>query len=208
MSAEPSLDERKQFFMWAYARQSFHDVHKSARYLAAPPAPLSKEVKRMLFIGIVVTYARPFSQCHGLEKMLVDVVPKRFANLHRELMDMRNKEAGHIDAVGYEPTGSEFGNINQVRIAIKPCYSEIHVFSTDIPTGEIRELSQQLYDKAVYHVERFRTKYIEKSNLSRGEYRLNIDSSDPRSFIKLEPASKTASTPPAPPSAPSLPPNT
>ena len=186
MSEEPSLDERKRLFVWAYARQSFEHAHKTARFLASATSPLPEDVERILFVGMVVTYARPFTSCRGLDKMIVDVIPKRFLNLHKELLDTRNKEAGHLDALGYEPDNSDFGNINQVRVRIKRGYTEIVVFRTSLPQGEIGELSKLLYEKACYHVERFRAKYIEKSTLRPGEYRLNIDPKDSRSFIKIQ----------------------
>jgi hypothetical protein len=182
----PSLQDRKDFFKWTYARQSFWQVHKGSQFLASPPVALSEEVTRILLIGLIVTYARPFTGCHGLGTIPAkDVVPPEYENLHDELMAWRHKQGAHLDAVDYHADDPTFGNINQVRIRIKPGLSEIVVFSTYCPQDKLSHLAQKLYDKAVYHVEKFRTKYIEKSNLRRGEYRLNIDPVDPRPFIKL-----------------------
>jgi hypothetical protein len=184
----PSIQERQQYFMWAYAHQSFRNVVKSCRFLSAPPVRLSDQVWRTLYTGIVAMYARPFTNSYGATKLPAEmIVPKKRLKLHNAIMDSRNKEIAHVDASDYKADDPSLGNLNQVRVTFTKGEHILTVSSTSLAVSEIHQLSQQLLEKAEYHVDKFGRKHIEAAPLPPGDYKLNLDETIPHLFIPIPP---------------------
>src|SRR5689334_1838037 len=98
----PSLKERQEFWTWAYAHVSFEYVVEACAFISVPPKPLANAVWRILFSGIVTTYARPFTNCRGTKPLPANIVPKERLAFHKAIIDLRDKEIAHVDAKTYE----------------------------------------------------------------------------------------------------------
>jgi hypothetical protein len=160
--------------------------HSRTWFISTPPAPLSEEVWRTLYTGIVAMYARPFTHSYGAKKLPAElIVPKKHLKFHNAIMDSRNKEVAHVDAVDYKADDPNIGNINQVRVTFGKGEHTLTVTSTNLDVSEIQKLSQQLLDKAEYHAEKFRRKHISPAPLPPGEYKLNLDPNIPQLFIPV-----------------------
>ncbi len=190
----PSLDERKEFWLWNYARHCFKHVIQSLDFLeksaTTPPDP----VRRVLTTGIVVTYAKPFTSCHGVQRLREDVVPNEHKNLHQAMMGFRHKMMAHIDAEDFQPDDPSFGNINQVRVTVYSGHYTAHVMAPDsdllTEALELKGLARQLLEKADYHKSKFAKRYIARASLPSGEYLLSIDPKDSVAFVPAKPIYK------------------
>jgi hypothetical protein len=174
-----------EFWSWGYANCAFQRVVEGCKFLSRPPTPIPDYVRKLLLAGIVVTYARPFTVSHGAHTIPKSVVPKKYAALHQQLMDIRHKEIAHVDAQNYLADDQQFGNINQVRITVRKGQNTLSAISTEPPVGQILQLADILLDKAEYHVERFRRKYINRARLRDGDYKLSLEVAPPTAFIRL-----------------------
>jgi hypothetical protein len=181
----PSLKERQEFLSWGYANHSFEYVVEACNYISSPPEPLSTAVWRIMFAGIIGTYARPFTVSRGGYRLPQGIVPKKHLKLHATIMDKRHKEIVHIDAQDYQADDPQFGNINQVRISVTKEGTSLNVTFTGLAISEIKELSRELLEKAEYHVGKFRRKYITNARLPTGDYKLNLDQNNLPPFIKV-----------------------
>src|SRR6266852_3800076 len=113
-----SLNERKEFWVWAYASESFKRAIAAYDFMIKPRASTTDDVNYVLALGVVVTYARPFLNCCGVEPLPQRMVPMEYEKHHKSLLDLRHKAMAHMDAVGFQADDAEFGNINQVRFTV------------------------------------------------------------------------------------------
>jgi hypothetical protein len=180
----PSLQERQNFWVWAYARHSFRNALAGCDFIAKPLVPLSKPFRRIIVTGVITTYARPFTRCCGIQKLPQNIIPKHRLKIHESILDQRNKEMAHVDASDYQADNPLIGNINQVRIRIKRDETSFSVTMTEPPWADFRPLIAELHEKAIYHTEKFRDKYIDNQGLAIGEYLLNILPASPTPFLK------------------------
>jgi hypothetical protein len=180
-----SLQERQKFWSWGYATQSFQYVVAACDYIANPPKPLAGGIERILYTGIIATYARPFTKSWGVEALPQEIVPKKHLKLHMAILDARNKEIAHVDARDYKADDPQFGNINQIRLKVTKTEKCLSATCTRLEIGEIRQLSCKLSEKTKYHVDKFCRKYIASGDLPIGTYKLNIDGEDSTPFVKV-----------------------
>jgi hypothetical protein len=171
----PSLQERQEFWSWGYANEAFENVLEACGFISNPPQPLSKAVWRILYTGIITTYARPFTKSFGGHRLPLEIVPEEHVKLHEAIMQTRHKEIAHVDATTYQADDPQIGNINQIRITMTKDHNSLAVVHMTCPIPEIKQLTRQLLKKAEYHVGKFRRKYIDNSMLPPGDYKLNLD---------------------------------
>jgi hypothetical protein len=182
----PPVEERQNYFMWAYAHVSFRQVVDACRFIIAPPTPLPEGVWRILFTGIVVSYARPFTKCYGAKTLPTKIIPKEDLEFHKAIMDARHKASAHIDALSYQADDPQIGNINQVRVTFTKTDHTLSIIQANLEVSSISRLSSQLLEKAEYHAEKFRRKYISNAALPPGTYKLNLDPNIQKLFCSVE----------------------
>ena len=192
--SEPSLEERKSAWLWNYAHTCFQATLAGCDFYERESDQKSADGLSVLFTGLVVTYAKPFTRCHGVGALPLVVVPPELLKYHEATMDFRNKLFAHLDAANFVPDDSSFGNLNRVTveknglgkwvvshssIEIAPLYRELR----------IRELAEKMLRKADYYMDRFNERFVAARAFKPGRYILNVDPADTRAFIRISRAS-------------------
>jgi hypothetical protein len=182
----PTLEERKTYWKWAYAAECFKDVKRTLEYTVQSPVP-DEAIGRIFLAGIVATYAKPFTNCHGVGTLDRRIIPQEHLKIHNAILNLRHKAVAHFDALNYKADDPSFGNINQVLINKDKTqtygYTILllsHGFLLDLP---ICDLCSKLLTKAEYHTARFEKKFISGPELAPGDYLLNIDPLEKRAFV-------------------------
>jgi hypothetical protein len=67
-----------------------------------------------LVTAICVLYARPFKPSRGIESLSVQFIPKKFRELHRQLILVRDQTAAHVDARGARFHGRPANNVRLI----------------------------------------------------------------------------------------------
>lgn len=185
---EPTLDERKSFWRWSYARQCFLDVDEMCKALLHDKTKPAKTVQKALLSATVVSYAKPFTRWHGVGSLDHAIVPPQHRKLHSLLMDLRNKVFAHIDPRNFQADDPSFGNINQVRIQFSNGEWAISVMNPGgFDVTELKLLATKLREKADHWMDRFSRKYLVQHNMRDGLYLINLDASKPGAFIPVHP---------------------
>ena len=184
--AEPTLEENKTYWKWAFASICFRAINSTLKHLKKNPSP-DEDFGHVIVAGIIATYAKPFTKCHGVGNLDHRIIPQEHIKTHNTIMELRHKVIAHLDALNFQADDPTFGNINRV-IIIKAKTGECD-FSVLLPSTNfignlpIQDLCSKLLLKADYHLRRFELKYTYKPELRPGKYLLNIDPNEPRAFV-------------------------
>jgi len=185
MMKTPTLNERRQAWLWAYAKTNFRLVMEACELLEQADSsgqPMSYQERYVLEAGIIATYGRLVAAgCHGAGKLDINeiAVSAELRKLHADVVDFRHKLVAHLDAVGFDADKPETGNINQVRIVVGPerewyigcLQSKGHLFSP----VELKALSQAWHEEAVKRCEAFCDKWSAEFSWKPGQYILNLE---------------------------------
>lgn len=184
----PALDERKEYWKWAYATKCFTIVKSAIEQIQQNPIP-NEDIGLLFFAGIITTYSRPFTNCRGVGYLDRTIVPAEFQKEHDAILDLRDKALAHIDAVGYKADDPNYGNINRVVInKDKNTYGYtilLHNPYKTLKTLRIYELCCKILEEINSHMNRFEEKYIAGPELPFGNYLLNIDPLEKRPFVPI-----------------------
>ena len=140
--------------------------------------------------GLIVTYAKPFTKCHGAGSLEEKMIPAKDRKIHEHLLDLRHKTVAHLDAVNFRADDKQFGNINQVRLkSTKDGYEFSGILlPLDMDRSKVmRNIATTLINKLDYHIDRFTRKYVDGNSLKPDEYTLNLDPSKPEPFLPAKP---------------------
>lgn len=185
-AARLSIEERRRAWLWHYALMSFQAAIDACDIFDREKAVATRPALEALFTAIIVTYAKPFTTCHGVGKLPAEqIVPIEFQKYHSLIIEYRHKLFAHVDAVNFLPDDKSFGNLNRVLIEkTSGDWSVSRFFPRDLPaTLRIREIATVMKEKASYHVDKFATRYILPNTLGPGDYELNVNPNDSRVFI-------------------------
>lgn len=189
--SEPSLEERKRFWLWNYANTSFESALEACGIFERESARASSKALTAILAGIVVTYAKPFMRCHGVGELPDEFVPSGLRRFHDPVMNFRHKLFAHLDSINFHDDQDSVGNLNNISIRKnKNGEWSVHV-GTILPTPlyhelHMRELCERMLEKAGYHLDRFNARYVAKRTLKPGKYLLNIDAKDLRAFVPIK----------------------
>ena len=187
---QPTIEERKLFWLQSYSQECFFTVTNGCDYLIRNADSRNESFFRMMSAGLLVTYAKPFTKCHGVGGLDEKMIPEEFMKTHQHFLDLRHKTVAHLDAINFQTDDKEFGNINQVRLkCTKDGFEFIGIL---LPLGvdevkKMKKIATILEKKIAYHVEKFTKKYVARSPLKPGEYILNIDPNKPELFLPAKP---------------------
>lgn len=152
-----SLNDRKDFVLWAHAWRCFRDCVKMCDLIANRKLTLSDPLYMPITVAAVIGYGKPFKGSHGLGRLPNDLVPAQDAELHAHLIRVRDKIVAHLD------TGAVPGNprLHSVRIEINKISVDYLVEAPKVHPDTVtalRPLAEDLAGKAHYRA----TKHVGK----------------------------------------------
>ena len=112
----PTQRYHKRLWEAAAAWSSFQDVLDIRDYILNERIQPSAPIYYSLVTAICVLYPRPFKRSRGIESLSVEFVPRKFRDLHKQLILVRDQTAAHVDA-----HGSRFRGLfaNNVRLIVR-----------------------------------------------------------------------------------------
>ena len=187
---QPSLEERKMFWLQTYSQECFSTVANGCEYLISNADSRNESFFNIMSAGLLVTYAKPFTKCHGVGGLDEKMIPKTHLQKHQRFLDLRHKTVAHLDAINFQADDKDFGNINQVRL--KSTQDEYEIIAILLPLNiddvkDMKQIASTLRRKIVYHTDKFTRKYVAGNPLKPGEYILNIDPKTPELFLPAKP---------------------
>ncbi len=145
MMRQPTVEERKQLWKFAYARAAFFEAKEFARMLREPGLN-DGFLKRALSISMTVAYTRPFKQRPQV-RFDESWVPAEYAENHASIILHRDKAIVHRDIDG--PT-TEWGSVSDLVIDVKegnPAFRPFIALVTDDLAERVENLTQILIGK-------------------------------------------------------------
>lgn len=102
MASRKHAPHRYENRLWkaASAWASFGDVRDECDYILREQIQPEAMIYYPLVTAICVLYARPFKRSRGIESLTPQFVPKKFLDLHKQLILLRDKTSAHVDAGG------------------------------------------------------------------------------------------------------------
>ena len=181
-----SIQERKQYWLYAHAGASFNIANRACEYLARNPT--DKWLREALTGAIVVYYGRPFKWHAGKPgrdavRLGDEFVPKPWRVLHHDLMQMRDQVFAHVDA------GVPFDehDLNEVRVSVKrgeaTTTARLLYLRSEV-LENIRQLIRELCQKAEYRSERL-FRQLAPRRLGDGEYLADISTKTAAPLLRL-----------------------
>ena len=170
----PRLEERKNWWLKAYAHASFKKSLSCCEQLLKYVDSTLHDLYVPLSVTIHVFYGRPFKRQEGIGKLEQDFVPCQFSGTHRCLITFRDKILCHTDAGEVEEAGRPLHDLVYHRIR-----SDV-VFSTSDPRPDLdfyKEVSKYLLvmiDKVRKEIDLIYGKFNELLPSSDGDYLLNV----------------------------------
>ncbi len=141
----PTIEERKQLWIFAYARASFREA------LSFSEAILKVGSENIcaqdgLSIAATVAYSRPFKQRRSV-KLCDSIVPSEYSDLHDTIIQIRDKVITHRDVDG--PI-ADWGLVNDIILEKRGSFTRLETRS---PFMSI-ELAQRLMSLSSHLIER------------------------------------------------------
>jgi hypothetical protein len=160
MASRKHQPHRYENRLWkaAQAWALFENVKEICDYILSEHIQPDAPIYYSLVTAICVLYARPFKRSRGIESLSVQFVPKKFRDLHEELIRVRDQTAAHADA-----NAARFHGLpaNHVRLIVRDGQIQFaaHRVKFNLTAiSRIRELGSALINRTVDHL----TKLLEK----------------------------------------------
>ena len=143
----------------AQAWASFGNVKDVCDYILSEHIQPDAPIYYPLVTAICVLYARPFKPSRGIERLSVQFVPKKFLDLHEQLILVRDQTAAHVDARGARFHGRP---ANNVRLIVRDgqIQFEVHRVKFNLTAiSQIRELASALINRTLDHLKKLLEKH-------------------------------------------------
>jgi hypothetical protein len=143
----------------------------------------------VMTVGIICTYARPFTNNRPVGKLDDEIVPDEFKNLHSSLIAARDQLFAHGDPF-LEVAPGEYPN--EAVIVKDGGIPSMHVSRSAMTLDAFERmlpLAEALIEKTDYYRAKYEVKFAKQIHeLPKGQFRLNVVDSDGPLFIKLSEA--------------------
>ena len=94
----PPEPHENRLWKAGYAWSSFQYVADVCDYILSEKIPFNARIYYPLVTAISVLYARPFKRSKGIGRLTEQFVPRKFLNLHKQLILVRDQTTTHVDA--------------------------------------------------------------------------------------------------------------
>lgn len=172
-------------WLFAQAQASFENVRQICDQIIDKPIPKESPLYLPLVVSMYVLYARLFSKSKGIARLSEKLVPKKFRDLHRQMISMRNEVIAHSDA---KPSIELNGLLaNNVRAFVSPDRFDLGVYVIKPEPDHVKESRQlaiELSEIMVRKISDLHDKHRPQIPSSPGEYTLNVESG---SFDPVDP---------------------
>jgi len=174
---KPSIEEKKNFEIQIHASYAFSTVASICKYILDTPIGVNDQQYYPLVVAIYTIYARPFTKSRGFVKLDETTVPKKFNEIHQELMTYRDKMYAHSDK---DMVNEDYGPVNELRITVSED-GRCRIWSQPVlpPPPKIKNilnLANRMKKIMEYRTDKFIKKYMEKINIASGDYLFNVES--------------------------------
>jgi len=139
-----------------YAWLSFQYVVDVCDYILNEKIKPEATIYYSLVTAISVLYARPFKRSKGIESLTLQFVPKKFLNLHNQLILVRDQTIAHVDARGPLYQGLPANNVRLIvrdhgrKIALAVQQVKFNAFAI----SEIRDLAGALVKRMLEYIQK------------------------------------------------------
>jgi hypothetical protein len=174
------LEDKRTLWIMFYAQRAFEHAQIACAYLIEKEVKTNDPLFYPLCTALVVNYSRPFAKSFGLgksdfgRKKIEMLVPKKYENLHKSILDNRDRNFAHTDALDNSP--NEVRSLVTFNIQGDRMAKRVFLFErTPAPAffSKALELLQIFHKKTNYHINKIRKKYDSELSII-GESILNI----------------------------------
>jgi hypothetical protein len=182
------FEDAKTLWKLFYAHECFRQVESSCSHILAENMDENHPVYYSLITSAYVLYGKPFKRSTGVGKLADDIVPGKYATLHKLLLDHRDQIYAHTDAKSFDLP--DVGSANQVRFLVTP--GEIRLFGTQFRARppflpELVTLCRELQEKTNYYIGKLEKRYFKQIPKETGEYSVNISDEKGPFVIRQKP---------------------
>ena len=185
------IEEKEKEFLLLQARESFKQAIRTCAYAINNKIQNDNELFYPLIVASHVLYSRPFQTNYGFGRLDEILIPKEYIEIHKEILDFRNKVFAHrqlkekkkggnkrvlldLHSVYFNKRGIQFYSL----VAEKSPEAEMF--------DKIYKLSNILLEKVRYHSEKFCKKYQKAFPQFDGSYIFEMDDSADLDFRRVE----------------------
>jgi hypothetical protein len=189
---ETEFAEAKKFWLMFQANETFKAVHQGCLELVSSRLSQESPLYFPLVAGLICLYGKPFKHSRGVGKLPIEMVPKKYLDVHNDLITIRDKLYAHSDADKTVTFGSlHFGELRAYRYKYPKPEGGYFIDRLQIEPGYftnvVAKLAQVMVEKTQYHVDLLEKKFAPRIPRRDGEFLLNIKDKDGVFFEQVEP---------------------
>jgi hypothetical protein len=173
---QPPEPPHNRLWKAGYAWSAFQNVVDTCAYILTENIQPEAKIYYPLCVAITVLYSRPFKRSKGIEKLTVQVVPKKFLRLHRQLILVRDQTSAHSDA-SKDAALFQGRPANSVQLFVRnhgrrvaPGMNQLKFKTTAI--SEIRDLASTLSNRMLEHIRKVASQY--PNDIPDGDYEIDL----------------------------------
>jgi hypothetical protein len=163
----------KRLWKAASAWSSFQGVRDACEYILDEHIQPDAPIYYPLVTAICVLYARPFKHSRGIESLSVQFVPRKFHDLHKLLILLRDQTAAHVDAEGARFQGLPANNVRLILTDGRVQFSIHRVKFNLTAVSQIRELASTLVQRMLDYSNKLASQYPNEMP-DHGEYLIEL----------------------------------
>jgi hypothetical protein len=179
-------DEQLNIWKWVHASDSFDHADFELKSILKTGDKDIKVFKNML-TAFYISYGRPFGFSKGIGRLDTCLIPKEYLTLHKEIINYRDQYFAHNDLNAKSIDNIDFIDTMQIIIEKGKLNWNLKFY---LPNKkrllEYQQLINVLMIKCNYYIGKFNDKYLIKTTLSDGKYRLNLRGESNYTFTKVE----------------------
>lgn len=170
------FEDAKLLWKMFYAFQSFEHARTAAEYVLKNKITDDNPIFYPLMTAVYVLYGKPFKKSRQVGSLGEELIPPEYRELHRDLLNHRDKILAHSDAGEFE--WFDVGQANQVRLVRRPTAKSLicsQLQATPLLLPHIISLCLELQEKTEIRKAELFKQYEKHVPEEVGEYVLNVD---------------------------------
>ena len=190
--SDPDFEAVREWYKAEFALYSFEAVRDTIELILEKKLDHRRSLEYYaMSVGLICTYARPFTNNEPVGKLSEEIVPEEFKHRHTLIMALRHKLFAHADAT----LAAAPDNYPNEAVIVNDGEKLWMDVSRSAVVPSLLEKMQPLLNGLIEKINYYRRKYQKKfskhvARLGKGEFRLNV--SDPAAplFIELSEAER------------------
>jgi hypothetical protein len=176
MNQSTIATDKKALWRFRHAQLCFEYVTTTSDRIIHEKWSLDHPSIYQMSVAIVVLYARPFTNCHGLGCLSEDFVPSEYRSKHNRLLTMRHKVFAHYDATD-EVAASNADLTSEMRFRFDGRELVLELKETPLITeafDQLKELSEKLEQKCRWQMQKIIKRYEKERPRKNGVYKFDV----------------------------------